>query len=304
MRFAVAAALALLAAGCVKPAPPPTTPAARYMLGQPYSMGGVWSYPKEDFGLDDSGIAAVLPHGGRGRRTTNGEIFDPDRLTGAHRSLQLPAIVLVRNLENGREIRIRVNDRGPPRPGRILGLSPRAAQLLDIPVDGAAQVRIRVDAAPSQALARALPNPESPGLESPSLVLAPAPRAVVETETLPPLPGAHDSRRQAPARPAAAAILAESAPELPPDPLPETLAMHHAMPGRLLIEAGSFFRRELAQRQAARLAGLEARVEPFGPGRQPQFRVRLGPYPNLAAADRAIAAVLAAGLSEARLLVE
>ena len=98
--------------------------------------------------------------------------------------------------------------------------------------------------------------------------------------------------------------MAESDPALPPDPLPEQATMGSARPGRLLIEAGNFFRRDLAQRQAARLAGLQARVEPFGVGRQPQFRVRLGPYPNLEAADRALGAVLQAGLPEARLLVE
>ena len=300
MKAAAALTLALLAAGCVRPAPPSPPVQSRYMLGQPYAMGGVWSYPKEDFGLEESGIAAILPRSGRGRRTTNGEAYDPDRLMGAHRTLQLPAIVTVLNLENGREIRLRVNDRGPAQPGRILGLSPRAAALLGIPATGAAQIRLRVDAAPSQALARALPNPESPGP-----TLAPVPRAAVESEALAPLPGARDSQRirQAPVRPVAI-LVADSHPELPPDPLPEQVTTTQPRPGRLLIEAGSFFRRDLAQRQAARLAGLQARVEPFGSGRQPQFRVRLGPYPSLADADLALSSLLAAGTSEARLLVE
>lgn len=300
MKQAAALVLALLAVGCSKPAAPPPQPAARYMLGQPYSMGGVWSYPKEDFGLDESGIAAVLPRAARGRRTANGEIFDPDRMLGAHRTLQLPAIVTVSNLETGRELRIRVNDRGPVQPGRILGLSPRAAQLLGVPASGAAQVRIRVEAAPSQALARGLPSAEA---SRPAM--AAVPRAAVETESLAPLPGARDSQRirQAPVWTHAETV-ADSNPALPPDPLPEQVTMSDPRPGRLLIEGGSFFRRDLAQRQAARLAGLEARVEPFGTGRQPQFRVRLGPYPSLEAAERALGAVLQAGLPEARLLVE
>ena len=300
MRQAAALLLALLAVGCTKQAAPPPQSAARYMLGQPYAMGGVWSYPKEDFGLDESGIAVVLPRGARGRRTTNGEVFDPDRPVGAHRTLQLPAIVSVSNLETGQELRIRVNDRGPVQPGRIIGLSPRAALLLGIPAGGAAQVRIRVETAPSQALARGLPSAEASGP-----AMAAVPRAMVETESLAPLPGARDSQRirQAPAR-AQAETVADSNPALPPDPLPEQVTMTGPRPGRLLIEAGSFFRRDLAQRQAARLAGLDARVEPFGAGRQPQFRVRLGPYPSLEAADRAMGAVLQAGLPEARLLVE
>lgn len=299
MKSAAALGLALLLAGCARPAAPPPQAAARYLLGQPYAMGGVWSYPREDFGLEESGVAAVLPRSGRGRSTANGEIYDPDRLVGAHRTLQLPAIVTVRNLQNGRELRLRVNDRGPAAPGRILGLSPRAAQLLDIPPGGAAQIRLRVEAPPSQALARALPSPETP-----ALTLAPVPRPAVETEALAPPPGARvAAARPLPSRPVAI-VLAEAEPSLPPDPLPETLAMAQPMPGRLMVEAGSFFRRDLAQRQAARLAALGARAEPFGSGRQPQFRVRMGPYPDIAGADQAVAAVLAAGLPEVRLLVE
>jgi rare lipoprotein A len=301
LRLGAAVTLALLAAGCVRPAAPP--PAARYLLGEPYALGGVWSYPREDFSLDETGVAMVLPRAGGGRYTANGEVHDPDRLTGAHRTLQLPAIVAVRNLENGREIRIRVNDRGPAQPGRILGLSPRAAQLLDIPPGGTAQIRLRVDTGPSRALAGVMP-----GLENPSLAISSAPRAAVTTEALAPLPGARDVPRirEAAAMPTAGhaepADAGAAAP--PPDPLPEVLTQNYATPGRLVVEAGTFFRRDLAQRQAARLAGLAARVEPFGSGRQPQFRVRMGPFADVAAADLAVTAVLAAGLPEARLLVE
>jgi rare lipoprotein A len=298
VRQAAALALALLAAGCERQAPPPAS-TGRYMLGEPYAMGGVWSYPREDFGLQESGIAAVLPRGRPGQRTANGEVYDSDRLVGAHRTLQLPAIVFVWNLENGREIRIRVNDRGPAQPGRIIGLSPRAAQLLGIPSGGAAQVRIRVETGPSQALAGALPSPDRP-----ALALAAAPRIAVEREALPPLPGAREAAVRPVIAQATARPLAEARPELPPDPLPETVTARPARPGRLLVEAGSFFRRDLAQRQAARIPGVAPRVEPFGGGRQPQYRVVAGPFPDIAAADWAVGAVLRAGLPEARLLVE
>ncbi len=271
-------------------------------MGEPYVLGAIWSYPREDFGLDETGVAVVLPRVGSGQHTANGEIRDPQRLTGAHRTLQLPAIVMVTNLENGREIRIRVNDRGPGKAGRILGLSPRAATLLGIPPDGAARVRLRVDAGPSRALAAAMRDPEDSGL-----AMTAAPRVAVVTEALAPLPGARDSRR---VRAVATRPIQRSgetgalAAELPPDPLPEVVTQGHAMPGRLVVEAGTFFRRDLAQRQAAGLARLAARVEPFGAGRQPQHRVRMGPFADIAAADRAVAAVLAAGLPEARLLID
>lgn len=271
-------------------------------MGEPYVLGAVWSYPREDFGLDETGVAVVSPRSGIGDHTFNGEIRNPERLTGAHRTLQLPAIVMVTNLENGREIRIRVNDRGPDKAGRILGVSPRAAQLLGIPSDGAARVRLRVDVGPSRALAAAMR-----GSGEGALAMTAVPRVTVMTEALAPLPGARDSLR---VRAVATRPIQRSdetgvlAAELPPDPLPEVMTQGHAEPGRLVVEAGTFFRRDLAQRQAAGLTRLAARVEPFGAGRQPRYRVRMGPFPDIAAADRAVAAVLAAGLPEVRLLID
>ncbi|EFH10514.1 septal ring lytic transglycosylase RlpA family protein, partial [Teichococcus cervicalis] len=153
-----------MAAGCVRQAPPPPAAQPRYMLGEPYAMGGVWSYPREDFALQETGLAAVIADPRAGRRTTNGEIWDPAALVAAHRTLQLPAILLVTNLENGRQLRVRVNDRGPAQPGRVLGLSRRAAELLGVPAAGGTQLAIAVDGEASRALASALPQAENRAL--------------------------------------------------------------------------------------------------------------------------------------------
>jgi len=270
------------------------------MVGQPYEMGGVWSYPREEFFLTETGLAVVLPDAQPGRRTANGEVFDPAQLMGAHRTLQLPVILTVWNLETGREIRLRVNDRGPAQPGRILGLSRRAAELLGIPAGGTAQVRITVEAEASRALAGTLS-----GVEQAVLPIAAAPSAAVEIEALAPPPGARSAERMhqlAATRRLPAAATPE--PSAPPERLPEQVVQRTPMPGRLVVEAGTFFRRDLAQRQAVRLAGLGARVEPLGSGRGQQFRVRLGPYASPDEADRAVSGVLAAGLPEVRIVVE
>ena len=306
MRGALASSLLLaLLAGC-KPPPPQPQAAPRYVIGQPYRMGGLWSYPREDFARQETGLAAVLPDSAAGRRTANGEIHDPAGLMAAHRTLQLPAIVTVTNLENGRSLLLRVNDRGPENPARLLGLSRRAATLLGVPANGAAQVRLMVEGEASRALAAALPSTERV-----ELPIAAAPvRAGVEREELAPPPGARSAgtaRQGSPqpsTGPVASAVAESPAAMLPPERLPERVMQGQASPGRLLIEAGSFFRRDLAQHQTARLAGLGARVEQSGHGRQAEYRVRLGPFGNVAEADRAFAAVLAAGLPEARLLVE
>jgi rare lipoprotein A len=292
--------LSLLAA-CKEPPPPPRAD-PRYVIGQPYAMGGVWSYPREDFARQESGLAVVLPDRSAGRRTANGEIHDPAALVAAHRSLQLPAIVTVTNLENGRSLQVRLNDRGPQDPARMVGLSRRAAELLGVPAGGAAQVRLAVEGEPSRALAAALPSTDR--TEVP--IAATPVRAGVEREEWAPPPGARAVARQREGRIGAAMPAMAEAPvaALPPERLPERLVQGPAAPGRLLLEAGTFFRRDLAQGQVARLASLGAWVEQTGRGRQAEYRVRLGPFASVAEADRTFAAALAAGLPELRLLVE
>ncbi|WP_137176845.1 septal ring lytic transglycosylase RlpA family protein [Roseomonas sp. AR75] len=291
-------ALALLAglAGCA-PAP---TPQPRYMVGTPYELGGVWSYPREDFGLVQTGLASVIADPRAGRRTANGEIYDPAALTAAHRTLQLPAILRVTNLQTGLETEVRVNDRGPPDPGRVVGLSRRAAELLGLRPGQVAQVRIAVVTEPSRALAAGLPSEEAP-----RLAVATAPVGAVQREDLAPPPGAAQAGRLREARPlpmpASAGAVEGAAPTAPPARLPERVNRVPAQPGRLYVETATFGRRDLAQQQAARIGGF---VEAIGPRGRQSFRVRIGPLASVAEADRALERTRRAGVSEARILVE
>jgi rare lipoprotein A len=291
------AALGLLAAlaGC---APQPVQPQA--LVGEPYQMGGVWSYPQENLSLIQTGLATVIPDRFRSRATANGETYDGAALVAAHRTLQLPAILRVTNLETGLEIEVRVNDRGPENPGRVIGLSRRAAELIGLRPGSAAQVRIAVNGEASRALAAGLPNPEAP----PVLVTA-APVGAVQREDLAPPPGAAQAARvrQAPALPGAGLANAATAPAAAPPPgrLPEHVTRGWPQPGRLFVEAATFSRRDLADRQAARIG---ARVEAIGPRNSQSFRVRIGPLPSVADADRALERTLRSGVSEARILVD
>jgi rare lipoprotein A len=85
-------------------------------------------------------------YGGRhqGRLTASGEVFDENRLTAAHRKLPLDTKARVTNLENGRSVEVKVNDRGPYIHGRVIDLSTRAAQELGMTQRGLALVRIEV----------------------------------------------------------------------------------------------------------------------------------------------------------------
>ncbi|MCH7551417.1 MAG: septal ring lytic transglycosylase RlpA family protein, partial [Proteobacteria bacterium] len=84
-----------------------------FKIGQPYQIQGVWYYPAENYQFDETGIASWYGVQFHGRRTANGEIYDMNSLTAAHRTLPMPSFVRVTNLENGRSLILKVNDRGP-----------------------------------------------------------------------------------------------------------------------------------------------------------------------------------------------
>ena len=117
-----------------------------YKIGNPYQEFGVWYYPKRDLTYDETGLAswygeetAVL-----GRPTANGEVFDPNIATAAHKTLPLPSVVRVTNLDNGKSLVVRLNDRGPFAPGRIIDLSHEGARLLGFVKQGIAKVRVQI----------------------------------------------------------------------------------------------------------------------------------------------------------------
>ncbi len=115
-------------------------------LGNPpsYAVFGKRYYVmKQRVGFTERGIASWYGKKFHGRKTSTGEIYDMYAMTAAHKTLPLPAYVKVKNLQNGREIVVRVNDRGPFHAGRIIDLSYAAAKKLDIIRKGTGQVEIR-----------------------------------------------------------------------------------------------------------------------------------------------------------------
>src|SRR5262249_28723391 len=96
-----------------------------YKVGAPYQVGGVWYYPNVDYSYVETGIASWYGEDFHGGATANGEIYDMNALTAAHRTLPMPSMVRVTDLENGRQIVLRVNDRGPFVNNRIIDVSRR-----------------------------------------------------------------------------------------------------------------------------------------------------------------------------------
>jgi rare lipoprotein A len=105
-------------------------------------FGCAGSLPPPGSSVTHVGVASYYGREFAGRRTASGERYDPHRLTAAHRSLPFGTRVRVTNLDNGRSIVVRVNDRGPQRRDRIMDVSSRAAERLGFAGAGLARVRI------------------------------------------------------------------------------------------------------------------------------------------------------------------
>jgi len=118
--------------------------------GTPYQIAGKWYYPLSNGEFyDQSGIASWYGEEFHGKKTANGELYDMHTFTAAHTTLPLPSVVLVTNLENGKQIKVRVNDRGPFVKNRLIDLSYAAAQALGYDKQGTTRVRVQTLQTPS-----------------------------------------------------------------------------------------------------------------------------------------------------------
>jgi len=269
-RFA-AGAVALLVAGCASsPKPPPR--AAGVKIGKPYVVFGKTYVPSDDRAYDARGVASWYGPTFHGLSTANGERYDQDDLTAAHKTLPMPSFVEVANLDNGRVLTVRINDRGPFVDGRIIDLSRKSAQLLGVDRPGLARVRVR----------RVFPDGAQVASLAPPVAAAPPPPPSVA-----PLPLTNAGGELVPAG-------------TPPSDGPVTTV---AIPGAV---EGSTYVQVAALADAGRAAWLAQFLGDIGPivtERLPAglTRVRLGPFDDAGAAT-ALARVRAAGYADARLV--
>lgn len=306
IRAAIVVSLALLAAGCMASAPPPprvvedhtvTVPpnAGVYKIGKPYQIGDVWYYPREEPDYDETGIASWYGPTFYGKRTANGEMYDGNQLTAAHRTLPMPVNVRVTNLQNGKSIIVRVNDRGPYSRGRIIDLSKRAAELLDVVQSGTARVRVTF-------IARADLNgaPQSNTQPEIASALPAVPTPKVETQPL----GA------GPATPPSPAIA--------PPPIPAQLFADNGLGGvpsgqvtqvpvpavtHLYVQVGAFSRLDNARTLLNKLGG-DLRISTLQRAGQTLYRVRTGPLNSTGEADAALARITGQGSNDAQIVVD
>jgi len=234
------------------------------------------------------------------RLTADGETFDQTALAAAHPTLQLPALARITNLENGRQVLVRINDRAPASPDRLVEITRRTAELLAAADPQAVRVRLQVLEGESRRLVAEL-RPEGP-----RLAVATAPAGAVQAETLAPLPGAVQEANARTAAPQPrSADNADPIPPAIPLRLPEAVTAVPVRPTTLEIDCGDFSALQYAELMRARLSQLGARTTTsYDAPRDQAYMVRIGPLPTVAAAEAMRRRAAAAGATDARIVVE
>jgi len=258
-------------------------------VGNPYKVAGKWYYPKEDPDYDEVGYASWYGPDFHGKHTANGEMYNMNALTAAHKTLPLPSYVKVTNLSNGRTLVLRVNDRGPFVKNRILDVSRRGAQLLGFDKKGVTLVRVQAcDEHGNVHFSRRHQKPKEldrmPVMQTARAAITPAPVEAVTEETL---------SSPVPARPAATASA----------PATDTAV---AAATRHYVQVGAYSNRANAALQVARLKkeGFAAELQASTTRGMTFWRVRIGPFVERTLAQRSLERVLSDGFYDARIFPE
>lgn len=231
-------------------------------VGPPYQANGRWYVPTPEPGYEATGLASWYGPQFHAQATSSGEPFDQEGITAAHPTLPIPSLVQVTNLENGREIIVRVNDRGPYVAERVIDLSRGAARVLGFEQTGTARVHVRY--------------------------LGPAPRLV-----------SADGRSLAAAQPAPQ--LPSGPTVLTPPPIAQNTPPPHpaAIEGGFVVQVGAYADLANAQRiRAAVQSAGPANVDERQTARGTLYRVRVGPFASAAEAEAARAQVAQLGYGE------
>lgn len=236
--------------------PPKAQSSARGL--KPYVIRGVKYYPRDDIGYRQRGYASWYGPKFHGRLTANGERFNQYALTAAHKTIPLGSYVRVTNLENGRTLVLLINDRGPFVRGRIIDLSKRAAELLGVIKKGTAKVLVERTDRRGRALVKRAPVRQAQSTPPPVKYARPVP-VVVEPMRQP------------------------SALQSAPNPLERQ--------GPVIVQVGSFsdFYNARRLQQGLATVGPTSITQVTSAAGQVLYRVQVGPYADLLAAEQALA---------------
>ena len=271
-------------------------PTPHYKIGNPYEIFGIWYYPERDLNYDETGIASWYGAADAGKPTANGEIFDHQLISAAHKTLPLPSVVRITNLENGRSIAVRVNDRGPFVAGRIIDLSEEGARVLGFRDQGIARVRVQLLAEESLRLEREAKNGNFPMLseleqpELPKTQAAKVPESVLTLDNGQTLGGGSD---------------ALSAIEIINNSRSANLLESTATPTEIWIQVGAFRNKSNAETVLLRVLDItKGEISSFDNGIDILHRVRLGPISSVEDADNVLLSVINRGYQGSKIILE
>lgn len=306
-------------------------------VGNPYRVDGITYSPMgSSLGYSEKGIASWYGEDFHGKASANGECYNMYAYTAAHKTLPLPSLVRVTNMENNRSIVVKVNDRGPFVRGRIIDLSYAAAQSLDVVRSGTAPVLVEAIGGPHHYVGGAKGGPA--GAQLANVKLGPVqsapslPPALLPDETiaedlpsdaprLPPRSLIVENAEQAAAPPSPSipvptvevakmdAVLPTPAATLPPPPPAVTLPASNDQPlikTNIYVQVGAFGNVANAEKLLDKLRAYEpsASLSKVEASSGTLTRVRSGPYGTIGEAEAKMQALISAGFDGARLVVE
>lgn len=243
-----------------------------YKTGKPYKVAGQWYYPLQSAaGYEATGVASWYGRDFHGKKTANGERYDMYTMSAAHKTLPMPTMARVTNLENGRSVIVRINDRGPFVKDRLIDLSYAAARELGYDSQGTARVRVQV-------LGNGDPATYSASDSRPNNSPAPAPAPTTRN-------------------PAPVVAAAPAAPPLAASPPPS---------GAMFIQLGAFSSEVNARRLEDELSGNHPSVRVYADYRISPgvFRVRIGPFTNVEEIESQVLSLRQQGYAQAIVVIE
>jgi len=256
----------------VPDAVPRVEPKSRYGNPASYEVFGRRYYTKTDAGDHvERGLASWYGKQFHGRRTSSGEPYDMYAMTAAHKTLPLPTYARVTNLDNGRSVVVRINDRGPFHDGRVIDLSYAAASKLGVVREGTAPVEVRAI------------DPRRPE-EDANLFLAQSPSIQQGT---------------------AEAASAPPAAKAPSEPRPSLASAKPSNSGQLYLQVGAFGDPNNAKRLRERLEDRlsdPVRIENGERNGLALYKVRIGPLASRTEAERLTQELTSLGVSGSQLV--
>ena len=251
-----------------------------YKVEKPYEINGVWYFPAENYEYSEKGLASwYMPSNGRSAKTANGEEYIATEMSARHKTLPLPSVVKVTNLDNNKSVIVRVNDRGPMVNNRLIDVSQRAAQELGFPVTGTTEVMVEIMPKESQEIRDALLAAGRVYTED---------GATQELSIVPPMPVPEEQPQQVAVAPAPKSVYTQAEPIYTERTQPKRVVVTSPA-GNTYIQLGAYgdpTNATKVQRAVSSVTHAET-VQKVSGGRTLTV-VKAGPYANRAEAEQAL----------------